>query len=204
LWCAKKKHYNIITLYPKCAASTNISRTVKLRIMNDWIEEYILDVSLNINLEEPLYCSAEYGLKTINLQDNSFDSMELCKILHSTLLFAALYSEVNALQNVKYLVKPSTLFSYIVNIFSFCCRIEGFYWNYKCEQLTTFLFVENVMSHLHKVTYILQQTLKDETEGVKFEHNSHFLEITRQNCYKCKTLFMNCSVSLKLVVLIHL
>ena len=63
------------------------------------------------------------------------------------------------------------------------------------------LFVENIMSHLHRV---LQQTLKDETEGVKFELNSHFLEITFQNCYKYKTLFMNCSVSLKLVVLIHL
>lgn len=78
--------------------------------MNDWITEYIVDVSLNINLEEPLYCFAEHSLKTFNLHDNSLDSMELCKILHSTLLFAVLQSEVNALQHVKYLVKPSTLF----------------------------------------------------------------------------------------------
>ena len=69
-----------------------------------------MDGLLNINLEETLYCSAEHGLKTINLHDNSFDCMELCKILHSTLLFAVLYSEVNEIQHAKYLVKPSTLF----------------------------------------------------------------------------------------------
>lgn len=78
--------------------------------MNDWIGEYILDVSLNIKLEDPLYCFAEHGLKTINVHYNSFDCMELCNILHSIMLFAVLYSEVKALQHVKYLVKPSTLF----------------------------------------------------------------------------------------------
>jgi hypothetical protein len=155
-------------LYPRCAASTNILKTFKLKIMNNWIEEHILDLSLNINLEKLHYCSAEHGLQTNDLHDNSFDSMELCNILHSTLLFAVLYSEVYALQHVKYLVKPSTLFKYIVNIFLFYCRIERFYWTYKCEQPTTLLSVENVTSHLLKVTYIIQHTLKDETEGVQF------------------------------------
>jgi hypothetical protein len=73
--------------------------------MNDWIEEHILDVTFNINLEEPLYCTAEHRLKTTDLHENSFDCMELCNILHSTLLFALLYSELHALQHLKYLVK---------------------------------------------------------------------------------------------------
>jgi hypothetical protein len=180
---------------PPIIRNANILRAFKLKIMNNWIEEHILDVSLNINLEELLYCSAEYDLQTIDLHNNSFDCMELCNILHcmelrnilhcmelcnilhSTLLFALLYLylEVYALQHVQYLVKPSTLSYYIVNIFLFCCRMERFYWTYKCEQYTILLSVENVTPHLHKVAYIFQQTLNDETEVVKFKLNSHFL-----------------------------